>query len=329
MRKTATLISLLILFITVTPITSADTERWILKYSVEDLETKHLVLERDFESGESNFYTPVFAGAEYNITLTINIPMSVPYVNLTLKTWIEHSSILDRYWEKHFSSPPTIIGEDYNPNSRSLRIRQEKRTIVVSLYGRIPEGITKNKISDAIILHRPANFIVIELLGPNQQRLDNVTIEVIDPEIFEYRNLLKEKEGLLQNLKESSPKVAPAYINLFEDVILRAKYEADQGFVDNAISLLNILTPDSVPREHAPSIFEEFFFPIVGGVGVIAAIFGALFLRARGKTNYLLMVIEDQIRELEGLTFRASKIDKRIHSSLEEVKDRLKKLIEE
>jgi len=327
MRKIVTLISLLILFVMVIPVTCVDAEKWIVKYRVEDLKTKHLVLERDFESGESNFYTPVFAGAEYNITLTVNIPMSVPYANLTLKTLLKHSLILDRYWETRYSPPPTII--DYNPNNRSLKIKQEKGRMIVSLYGKIPEGITENKISNAIILHKPANFIVVELLGPGLQILDNITIEVIDSKIFEYRNLLEEKEGVLQSLKESSPKVAPAYINLFEDVISRAKYEADQGFVSNAISLLNILTSDNPPREHVPSIFEEFFFPIIGGVGIVAAIFGALFLKARGRINYLLMVIEDQIRELEGLTFRVSKIDKSIHSGLEGVKNRLKNLVEE
>ena len=43
--------------------------------------------------------------------------------------------------------------------------------------------------------------------------------------------------------------------------------------------------------------------------------------------NYDKLVIEDQIKDLEGLTLRASKIDKNISVSLESVKERLKSLV--
>jgi hypothetical protein len=42
--------------------------------------------------------------------------------------------------------------------------------------------------------------------------------------------------------------------------------------------------------------------------------------------QYVLLVIEDQIKDLEGLTLRASKVDRSISSSLESVKDRLKSI---
>ena len=326
MKKSVISVFLLILLTIMIMPASSDNEKWIIKYRIEDLKTKQLVLERDFESGKSSSYTPIFAGAEYNITLTLKIPMSVPYATLTLKTLLKHSSLLDRYWETHSSPPPTII--DYNPNSESLKIKQEKGTMIISLYGKVPDKITENRIDEKITLHSPVNYIAVELKGPDLQALDNIIIEVIDSKIFEYRNLLEEKESTLQNLKESSPKVAPAYIDLFENVISRAKYEEERGFVDKAIGLLNILTAENPPREHVPSMLETFFFPIVGGLVVVAAILGFLSLRAKGKIDYVLMVVEDQIRELEGLTFRLSKIDKNIYSNLEEVKNRLKSLVE-
>jgi hypothetical protein len=39
------------------------------------------------------------------------------------------------------------------------------------------------------------------------------------------------------------------------------------------------------------------------------------------------MVLEDQIRDLEGLTLRASRVDRTISTSLESVKDRLKSVV--
>jgi hypothetical protein len=54
---------------------------------------------------------------------------------------------------------------------------------------------------------------------------------------------------------------------------------------------------------------------------------GIMFLRGRGKIQYVTMVLEDQIRDLEGLTLRASRVDRSISTSLESVKDRLKSVV--
>jgi hypothetical protein len=50
-------------------------------------------------------------------------------------------------------------------------------------------------------------------------------------------------------------------------------------------------------------------------------------MRNRGKVSYFRLVIEDQIKDLEGLTLRASKIDRTISSSLSSIEDRLKRLV--
>jgi hypothetical protein len=72
---------------------------------------------------------------------------------------------------------------------------------------------------------------------------------------------------------------------------------------------------------------ESLFIPIVGVLAAVAVIFVVLFLRVRGKVSYVQLVVEDQIKDLEGLTLRASKIDRAMASSLESVKDRLKRLV--
>ena len=72
---------------------------------------------------------------------------------------------------------------------------------------------------------------------------------------------------------------------------------------------------------------ESLFLPIVGVVAAVAVIFAVLFLRVRGKVSYFQLVVEDQIKDLEGLTLRAAKIDRAMSSSLESVKDRLKRLV--
>jgi len=56
-------------------------------------------------------------------------------------------------------------------------------------------------------------------------------------------------------------------------------------------------------------------------------LFAFLFMRNRGKVSYFKLVVEDQIKDLEGLTLRASKIDRTISSNLSSIEDRLKRLV--
>ena len=97
-----------------------------------------------------------------------------------------------------------------------------------------------------------------------------------------------------------------------------------QGFTAGAISLLNGLSSANAPPS---STTQALFLPLTVVVAVIAAVFAFMFMRIRGKVSYFQLVVEDQIKDLEGLTLRASKIDRTMSSNLESVKDRLKRLV--
>jgi len=300
-------------------------EKWFVRYRVEDLGTRQLVLEVDSETQTVDQYSPIFEGEEYNITMTVSITMSVPYAILTLDTNLLHSKTLDRYWEIRSSAPPTVV--NYNPNEVKIKIKQEKGELIVSLYGKIPDKITESKLDGKVTLHKAMDYFAVELKGPNNEILDVITLEVIDSKIHEFQNLLSQKKATLQSFEESEPRVVSSYIELYGSIISQAENEAEQGFVDKAISLLRLLITSEVPREHVPSWTETLFIPISGGLIAVVAILGFLYLKSKNRIGYLSLVIEDQIRELEGLTFRASKIDKNLNSSLEEIKDRLKSIV--
>ena len=99
---------------------------------------------------------------------------------------------------------------------------------------------------------------------------------------------------------------------------------ANAGDVADATTLLNSLNDSNAPVTSATATL---FIPIMIVLAVVAVIFVVLFLRVRGKVSYFQLVVEDQIKDLEGLTLRASKIDRSMSSSLESVKDRLKRLV--
>jgi hypothetical protein len=136
-----------------------------------------------------------------------------------------------------------------------------------------------------------------------------------------YRVLLEQKEEKLQSLKDSG--VAPGYIQLYDNVLNQSKVEAAQGYADNAIALLNTLPNSGEPAGSS----EMLLLPVIGILAAAAVAFAFLFLRGRGKLSYITLVIEDQIKDLEGITLRTSRIDRTISSNLESVKDRLKNIV--
>jgi hypothetical protein len=118
--------------------------------------------------------------------------------------------------------------------------------------------------------------------------------------------------------------VAPGYVEIYESVIDQAEVQAELGFVDEAISLLDLL---AVSQEPVSSIGETLFLPVMVALGIGVAAIGFLYIRSRSKNSYVLSVIEDQIRDLEGVTLRVSKIDRDLASRLDSLKERLKKLV--
>jgi len=291
---------------------------WITKYRVEDLKTGQVYMEYDFEAGNLIEYSSLFDGSELNVTFTVAVASTVSHVTLRLATNLEHSTIQDRYWQLH---TPSYQFEGYNPNQQYLEFKQVKGTFTVSCYGKVPKGITQTKI-DGYVLHKAKDFVLIKLNGPSGELLDQIKHEILDAEIDEYRNLLQKRDEKLETLKSTG--VASGYVELYESIIGQAEVQAELGFIDEAITLLDLLL---VSQEPVSSTAETLFLPIMAGLAIAVVAIGFLYLRARSKRSYVLSVIEDQIKDLEGLTLRVSKLDRNLSARLDSMKERLKKLI--
>jgi len=291
---------------------------WITKYRVEDLVTGQVIMERDFATGSASDFGSIVEGAELKVSVTVEVGLSNPTATLKLSTSMSHATSEDRYWQ--------LVSQDYalvnyNPNSQSVQFNQEQGTLEMICYGKIPTGIVKDTV-DGITLHKPVPIALISLTTPSGEVLDQIKPNVTDAKVDEYLNLLKQKEDKLQSLAGSG--VDPGYVEVFGNVVVQAKIMGDAGFADNDIALLNGL---SVANEPASSLLQMIFLPAMIAFGVVAVLFVFLFLRARGRMSYFRLVIEDQIKDLEGLTLRASKIDRTISSNLSSIEDRLKRLV--
>ena len=217
--------------------------------------------------------------------------------------------------------------QNYNPNQPTITFSQIQGNLVVSCFGSIPSGITETTVGSGTVLHQQQDFALIQLTGPSGEILDQIKPAVVDAKIDEYHTLLAKAENTLQVLLNTE--IAPAYISLYENIMNQSKTVNQQGFTDSAISLLKSLSVTEAPPSTGTTIADTFFLPAVGALAALVVIAMLLFMRARGKAGYVSRVVEDQIRDLEGLTLRASKVDKTLSSGLQAVEDKLKQTVGE
>ncbi len=296
-------------FVTITRADVGEGE-WFASYRVEDPNTSELMVEVDFAAEENRTLAPIFGGSELEITFTVDVGVTSPNTLLKLKTAMVHSALEDTYWE--------LVSQDYeltayNPNSQEVQFYQVRGELTMKLFGKVPITVAQDI---------PVQYRVVTLYGPAGETLDLIEVKVVTPETSEYETLFLEKEDELLSLKESG--VAPGYIELYENVLNESRVQAGLGHVESAIGMLNSLDVDDAP---AYSTVEALFLPVVGVLIAAAIVLAIMFIRGRGRMQYVTMVLEDQIRDLEGLTLRASRVDRTISTSLESVKDRLKSIV--
>jgi hypothetical protein len=290
---------------------------WITKYRIVDATTGNLILDKDFTTGATSGSGQISNGEALRVTATINIGTNNPSSSLTLSTAMQHSSTLDHYWE-HDASDGYSLGS-YNPNAATFSFSQVAGTLIISCIG-VASGQVTTTV-DGITLHKSIPISLISLKDPSGTVLDAINPNITDAAINEYNTKLKAKQDALAGYAGSG--ADPGYVEIYQNVITQSKVVADQGLTDNAVAMLDSL--DVSPP--AGALLQILFLPLIVVFAVVAVLFAFLFMRNRGKVGYFRLVIEDQIKDLEGLTLRASKIDRTISSNLASIEDRLKRLV--
>jgi len=300
----------------------ADDTHWIEEYQIKDLTTGRLVLSHNVVDDVLIKNAPVFAGEDYSLTFKLNVRQNIPFAVLTLSlsTNLFKPTVEDVFWDIH--TLEMDLTEDYNPAERTIMFSQNQGVYQVSVFCLIKSDITTPSSSYGVTIHRPVDLKILRLIGPDETELDSVTVNVIDSRIDDYNILLGQKETELAEYRTSA--VDPAYVELFEKFVELAKDEAHLGLVDSAIKLLNTLEVEAPPTHTGPSWMEQYFLPGVGGLAILFILCAVLFLRTRSKLGFVTMIVEDQIREMEALQMRASRIDRNLAQRLNEINERLK-----
>ena len=292
------------------PVKAVGIGSWITTYSISD-STGQLLVQYDPTTNTTNTLAPVLPGTDVVVTFTVNV--IVPGSDtLRLSTSLQPStSNPSGYWSLQTST--YLMGSTYNPAAQSTTFAWTVGTFNMVLYGKIPNSASN--------VAQTVNIVSLSS-GAGGSPLDQITVQATSASLANFNVLYSQQETKLKGYISSG--VAQGYIDIFTNVLNASRSIANAGDVSDATSLLNSLNASNAP---VTSATETLFIPVIVVLAVVAVIFVVLFLRIRGRVSYFQLVVEDQIKDLEGLTLRISKIDRASSSSLESVKDRLKRLV--
>jgi hypothetical protein len=291
---------------------------WITQYSVQDASTGQTILNKNVQTGASTGNGEILEGQELEVTAYISIAQSSP-ASLTLTTNLQHSNLQSNmYWEDQ--STNYNLG-NFNPNSRSITFTETAGTLEISCFGLVPTGEVTQTGPNGVTLDIPTPLSLIILEDQGGNTLDQVKLNITDAAIDNYLTALSQKESTLKGYKSSG--VDPGFITIYSNVIGASEVLEGQGFATAAKQMLDGLNVASPPSAGT----EAILIPIAVVMAVIAAVFAFMFMRIRSKVSYMQLVVEDQIKDLEGLTLRISRIDRMSSSNLDSVKERLKRLV--
>jgi hypothetical protein len=309
-------LSLLLILTTMTiisitpPVKAVGEGQWITTYKIED-STGQLLVQYDPTTNSTNTLSPVLPGTDIKVTFTVNV-VALGADTLRLTTSLQKStSNPSGYWD--LQSSTYNMGPTYNPAAQSTTFKWTEGTFDMILYGKVPNSASS--VAQTI-------SVVSLYSGSGGTALDQITVQATSAGLANFNVLYSQQQTKLNKL--ISDGVSQGYIDIFTNVLNASRAIANAGDVTDAMALLNGLNTSNAP---VSSTMEALFLPIVGVLAALAVVFVVLFLRVRGKVSYFQLVVEDQIKDLEGLTLRASKIDRAMSSSLESVKDRLKRLV--
>ncbi len=280
---------------------------WITSYSIYDYSSKQLLVEYNSATGVNQTLSSMLPGEHVYCTFTVNV-FTGGSGDLSLGTSLERL-LQGEYWS--LVSQNYSLGSAFNPNANPTQFTWVQGTFTMTVYGIVPTPSTA-----------AAPIYVVSLFGPSGTVLQQITVLATSAAMASFLTLYNQKEADLKSLISSG--VATGYTSLLSTVLTQAEAEATAGDVTGATNLLNAIDTSNAP---AGSTMQALFLPLIVVVAVIAAVFAFMFMRVRSRVSYFQLVVEDQIKDLEGLTLRASKIDRTMSSNLESVKDRLKRLV--
>jgi hypothetical protein len=282
---------------------------WITSYQIYDYTTKGLLINYDSSKDVNQTLGSISPGQQVYCTFTVNV-FTGGSGDLSLSTSLRQL-LQGEYWQ--LVTQNYTLGNVFNPNSNHALFAWVQGTFTMTVYGIVPTPSSTTGLA-------PVN--VVSLYGPDGSVLSQITAYSTSAGMASFLTLYNQKNANLNSLISSG--VNSGYIQLYTSVLNESQVVAYAGDVTDATAMLNDLNSANAPPS---STAQALFIPLIAVVAVVAVLFAFLWFRVRGKVSYFQLVVEDQIKDLEGMTLRISKIDRAMSANLESVKDRLKRLV--
>ncbi len=258
---------------------------------------------------------PLVAGGSYSITFAVTIGATLSD-QILLST--KFDKVGDRFWSLE-NNYPGVDTSTWQPGGSSISFRAVQGTARLTVTGKIPANVTMEKLKNDKIVHFPVKIpVLIVALQSTMGILDQKIVNVTDQTLIQYENTLKSKQTVL-----SSSQTLQQYLTLSQSVIERAQSLAQAGHVEEATELLGIIPATGLPT---PPGVETTFLYIAAALGVVAALFAVMFVRANSNKSFIARQADDKAKKLDVLLVKATRIDKGLASEIESIKKELEDL---
>ncbi len=258
---------------------------------------------------------PLVAGGTYMFSFSVAIGTTLTD-QIIMSTSLE--KVGDRYWtlENNYQGVDT---NSWQPGGSRVAFKAIQGTPKFTLAGKINSNMTVEIVKDGKTTHFPVKVPVLSIaLQSTQNVLDQKIMNVTDQAIIQYQNTLNTKQNLL-----AGSQTIPQYATLAQGIIEQAQALANVGYVEDATKILSVIPSSGLP---SPPGVESTFLYLAIGIGVVAAIFAVMFLRANSGKSVIVRQADEEAKKLDVLLVKANRIDKSLAMEIETVKKKLEDL---
>ena len=279
------------------------------------------VVIKDFETGlEVSASEPLVAGSTYNVSLTIVVPYTANLM-LSVSTGLER--VGPQYWYVIEDSAGMINYSVWNPSENELVFLAKQGVLSVMLVGKVPSDACVVSYPQLDLeLHLKRDITVVKLSIVEGSIIDWIKHQVVDSDILSFEETLSQKKQVLESVED---KAVEEYLSLANGIVNLAESFAEKGNIQLASTLLELIpsSAEDIPLKPIKPL-HEVAMPFIAIV-LAAAFAGAILLwkRTGSQLDYVKSITREQVRNLEALLVRASRVDRALASELEALKRRL------
>ncbi len=258
----------------------------------------------------------LLAGKAYKAQLTIEMgPKTPPNVPVIVETDLA----------SYRGGEIFIVKEanvEYNTSENKLLfIAKPGGKISLEITGMIPSDVTVKEVN-GLELHYKVVLSVVKMYYANNPTtpIDEKRYDVIDEVMEEYYKLANEKKKLLD-----IPDTDETWRTMVKGMISLADKYASRGLVLEALDILKAI-PDK-PITKPPEGKDTMYYMIMGVLAVVMIVAIVMWVRATGKAKFLEEKLEGIVGDLEAISVRVEKLDKRVAGELRDIIDRVKSVL--